>query len=96
MLYKYGDSKVRNLVVETGEEKSSKLLDLKMQQYFLTIIRPSLTALLRIQATPLSSGSFDRSLLKEEAQRYFRKIRPSPIMGKPFKDFAPSNTVIGH
>ncbi len=41
-------------------------------------------------------GSFDRFLLKEEARRFFRKIRLSPILWEPFKDSTPSNTVIGH
>ncbi len=30
-------------------------------------------------------GSFDRSSLKKEAQKVFRKIRPSPILSETFK-----------
>jgi hypothetical protein len=33
-------------------------------------------------------GSFDRSSLKREARKVFRKIRPSPILREPFKVLA--------
>ncbi len=40
--------------------------------------------------------SFDKSSLKGEARWLFRKFRPTPISWEPFKDSAPSCTVIGH
>jgi hypothetical protein len=41
-------------------------------------------------------SSFDRSSLKREARRLFRKFCPSPISWEPFNARAPSRTVIGY
>jgi hypothetical protein len=44
---------------------------------------------------PLKLGSFDRYLLKREAQRFFEKL-PIPHPARAFKDSVPSLSAVGN